>query len=86
MVVLFHVLTALASLVAAGAAFFSPSRAKLRVTYVLTASMLASGVYLVVQNSSHLLKACAMGLVYLAVVSFEIAAARNKLAHAPVEG
>ncbi|HTE21899.1 MAG TPA: hypothetical protein VK674_02555 [Candidatus Limnocylindria bacterium] len=84
MIVFFHVLTALASLVVAGVAFFSPSQAKLRLTYVLTAGMLASGVYLVVQNSSHLLKACVMGLVYLVVVSFEIAAARHKLAKAPV--
>jgi hypothetical protein len=80
MILLLHILTALGSLVVAGAAFLSPSVFKLRLSYVLTASMLASGTYLVVKNSAHLLEACVMGLVYLVIVSFELASARHKLA------
>jgi hypothetical protein len=85
MVLLFHIVVAFASLIAAGAAYLSPSLGKLRLAYVLAASMLASGTYLVVRNSSHLLEACVMGLVYLVIISYEIAVARSKLASVPAE-
>jgi hypothetical protein len=82
MVLIFHVVTALASLVAAGAAMLSPSPRKLRLTYILTAGMLLSGSYLVMNNTSHLIEACVMGLAYLAIISVEIFAARHKLVQA----
>lgn len=86
MVLLFHILVAFGSLVAAGVSYISPSVAKLRVTYFLSASMLASGTFLVINNSSHLLEACVMGLGFLAVVAFAVVSAKNKLvAQASIE-
>jgi hypothetical protein len=82
MVLLFHILTALGSLVAAGVLYVRPSVEGLRATYFLTASMLASGTYLVIRNMSHLLEACIMGLVLLSVILYATVTARNKLAHA----
>jgi len=82
MLVVLHVLAAFASIIAASTAYVAPSVARLRLTYGLTIAMLATGVYLVVQNTAHLLEACIMGLVFLAVISFETVSARNKLSHA----
>lgn len=79
MTLFIHIILAVGSLVAAGASHISPSVAKLRTTYALTAGMLLSGTYLVIQSSSHLLEACVMGLSLLAVISLEVTLARNKL-------
>ena len=80
MLLLFHIFTAVGSLAAAGASYVSPSLLKLRLTYILTASMFTSGTVLVIQNTSHLLKACVMGLALLGVISYATIIARNKLA------
>lgn len=85
MLLLFHVLSAFASVVAASAAYINPSVAKLRMTYFLSTAMLTSGTYLVMQNTTHLLEACVMGLVFLAVVSFEVVRARSKLSRTHAE-
>jgi hypothetical protein len=85
MMLVFHVVSACASLLAAGAALLAPTPRKLRLTYVLTAAMLLSGSYLVMKNTSHLIEACVMGLAYLAIISVEIVVARHKIVQAFVE-
>lgn len=80
MVLVIHILIALASIVASGWAFLVPSKAKLRTSYTLVAATLASGTYLVLSTHTPLTQACLTGLIYLAIVSTGIALARRKLA------
>lgn len=80
MLLLFHIIVALSSLVAAGVVYASPSQMKLRMTYILSAAMLASGTVLVLRDATHLVKACVMGLSLLAVISYAVLSARSKLA------
>jgi len=84
MILVTHIFVALASIVASTYAFFMPSKAKLRVTYGLTALTLASGTYLVWSTHSPLLSSCITGLAYLAVVFSGVLAAQRKLAHQEV--
>ncbi len=80
MLVLTHVLIALASLAYTTYLFFRPSHTKLHISYSLVAATLASGIYLVFVTGEHILQACTTGLLYFGIVSLAIAAARNKLA------
>lgn len=80
MIVLMHVMIALLGIISSTHAFFRPSNIGLRISYMLIASTLISGTYLVVSTHSPLLQACTSGLVYSAVVSLGIIPARKKLA------
>ncbi len=81
MIVLLHVLTALASMIYTSYLFFAPSKSKFKVAYSLIGLTLVSGTYLVVSRHSPLLQTCTTGLVYLGAVSIGIVAARRKLSH-----
>lgn len=85
MILVFHVLAAVTSLLAAGALYLAPSKNKLHLTYLLTGCMLTSGTYLVIQSSSHLLQACIMGLGMLSVIAFAVMRAHSKLAHTQIK-
>ncbi|HSX32379.1 MAG TPA: hypothetical protein VLF43_03890 [Candidatus Saccharimonadales bacterium] len=80
MILILHIAAALSSLAVTTFAFMSPSQAKLRASYALTAFTLASGTYLVVASHAALLQACTTGLLYLGAVSFGIVSVRRKLA------
>ena len=80
MIVLLHVVVALAGLAQSTYAFFSPSRAKVRASFALLAATIASGTYLVVSTHSPMLQACMTGLLYTGVVSLGIVGANRKLA------
>lgn len=80
MIVLIHVLIALASIGVSGYTFFSPSNSKLKLSYVFVVGTLVSGTYLVISTKAHLISACLTGLLYLGTVLTAIALARNKLA------
>lgn len=80
MLLLTHITIALASLLYTTYVYFSPSQTKLYVSYGLAGATLASGTYLVIENSAHLVSACISGIIYLSIVSFGIALARKKLA------
>jgi hypothetical protein len=80
MLIIFHVLVALGSMLNSTILFFSPSQFRLYASYIMIALTLASGTYLVIITHSRLLQACAMGLVYLAVVSAGTVAGHYKLA------
>ncbi len=79
MIILLHVLTALASMVYTSYLFIAPSKSKFKVAYSLVGLTLLSGTYLVVSRHSPLLQACTTGLVYLGAVSLGIVAAHRKL-------
>lgn len=80
MIVIFHVIAALASLIFTSYIYFRPSATKLKISYSLTAVTLGSGFYLVWSAPEHMLQSCVMGLFYVAIVSVGTVAARGKLA------
>jgi hypothetical protein len=82
MIILLHVVVALASLAYSTYLFFRPSQAGLRTSYVLVAATLISGTYLVWSTHSPMLQSCVAGVAYLGIVSFGLAGAHMKLAAA----
>ena len=82
MVVLIHVIIALASIGCASYAFFAPSKTRLRLAQGLVAGTLLSGTYLVLSTRASLVSACVTGLIYISGVSLVLVSARGKLATA----
>jgi hypothetical protein len=80
MALLLHVVIAILSLVFSAYLYFSPTRAKLRVSYGLMALTVGSGTYLVAASQGHILETCLMGLLYLGLTILGVLAARRKLA------
>lgn len=80
MILIFHIVVALAGIASSTYAFVAPSRAKLNATYGLIALTFASGTYLVISTHSPLLASCVSGLAYLAVTLGGLFAAGRKLA------
>lgn len=81
MIVILHVIIALASIGYTTYGYLRPSKKGLFVSYGFVAMTLASGMYLVVRAPSHMIEACTMGVAYLAIVSVGIIATRIKLVH-----
>jgi len=69
MIVLIHVIIALASIGVASFTFFKPSIQRLLVSYGFIVATVGSGAYLIVSMSSDILRSCLTGLFYLTVVS-----------------
>jgi hypothetical protein len=80
MIVILHIIIAIASIGVTTYAYVQPSASKLYTAYGLVTMTLASGMYLVVSNPSHMIQGCTAGLVYLGATSIGIVAARVKLA------
>ena len=80
MVLITHIFLALASVAYTTYVFFTPSRAKLRFSYALVASTLATGTYLVVSTHAPMLQSCMTGLLYTGAVSIGLVSAHKKLA------
>ncbi len=81
MALILHIIIALSSLAIAGYVFFRPSKRMLGLSYALVALTLVSGTYLVVTLHAPLLRACATGLVYLAVALGGNLAAQRRLSN-----
>lgn len=79
MLLLFHVIVALAGLLASTATLFRPSRDRFIISSFLVSLTLVSGTILVVSRHDHLLSACLSGLVYLSVVASELLLAKRRL-------
>ena len=80
MVVLLHIFVALASIVLATATLFSPNKTRFIFTYGLIGTTLVSGIYLVWSDSTRILHACLVGVMYLAVVATVTLLARVRFA------
>jgi hypothetical protein len=80
MLLLSHIIIALASVVYASYLILRPSKTGLRVSYGLVAATLASGTYLVVSTGAPMLSSCMSGLFYTGFVSVVLAYANRKLA------
>lgn len=82
MILLTHIVIALASLVCTTYLAFSPSRNKFYLSYVLIGLTLASGTYLVISLHAPMLKTCLTGLVYLGIALAGVVVGYRRLAHA----
>lgn len=80
MLVLLHVISALASIVYSSWLYFYPAAKRFYVSYALAASTLLTGSLLIAAKPTHILQTCLMGLFYLGLVGTAIVAARYKLA------
>jgi hypothetical protein len=79
MIVLIHVLIALASVGVASFVFFKPSIKRLIVSYGFIIATVASGTYLIVSMSGDILRSCLTGLFYVTVVSIVTIASHVRL-------
>lgn len=80
MLLLFHIIAAFSSMAFAAYTFFAPTKAKLLTAWGLAGATLASGTLLIFQNPAHLVQACVVGIIYLAVVGVAIYASQRKFA------
>ncbi len=80
MILLLHISVALISIAYTTYLWFSPSKAKFKVSYILVGLTLISGTFLVASQPAHMIQACTSGLIYTTLVSAVIAASRQKAA------
>lgn len=80
MLILIHVTIALSSLVLSTVSALAPSKRRLVASYGLIAATLGTGTYLVISLHTPMLRACATGLVYLAVALSGVIVAQRRLA------
>jgi len=85
MILVLHIISALASVAAATYVLVSPSKNGLKLNYGLLAATLASGTYMVATMSVHILQTCMSGLLYVGLVSVLLFAASRRLAAATEE-
>lgn len=79
MLLVSHIAIAISSLVYTTYVFFSPSEAKLKVSYGFVAATIGSGTLLVISMPAHLVSACYSGLTYLAIMLVGIVGVRYRL-------
>ncbi len=84
MILLPHIIIALASVAFSTYAAFAPSQTKLRASYGLLAGTLITGTWLVVSSHAAILSACVTGLAYTGIVTTLLAVANRRLAKATV--
>lgn len=85
MLLITHILIALASVAYSTYMIFVPSYTKLRVSYGMIAATIGTGTYLVYTTRSPLLQSCLTGLAYISVVSVGVALTHYRLAHAKID-
>ncbi len=79
MILLTHIIIALASVAWASITFFRPTHKKFIASYSLIAATVASGTALIIVDSSAMLHACVSGLIYVVLITIVTAAAQVKL-------
>lgn len=80
MLLLIHIIVALASLASATVLFIKPRARGFYISYALVGTTLLSGTYLTVTSHAPLVQSCVTGLVYISVVSVAIYIAHNRFA------
>lgn len=80
MILVLHIIIALSSMLYSTFLYFSPTKTKFNVTYVLVSATLVSGTFLVISTGADILHACFMGIFYLVAVFGAIILANRKLA------
>ena len=84
MILLLHILVALAGIVSASYGLVKPSRANITASWVLVAATVVSGVALVIVQPSAMTHLCVTGLTYVTLTSTGIVFSARKLALSPV--
>lgn len=79
MLILLHVMAALAGLGSAGFSAIKPSKLSFRFTYGLVGLTFASGTYLVISAHANLVQTCISGLTYLGFIFIAMAIAHRRL-------
>ncbi|MBN9398099.1 hypothetical protein BGO18_02035 [Candidatus Saccharibacteria bacterium 47-87] len=79
MIILIHVLIAIASVAIATATFAKPSIKKLGVSYAFIVATVGSGTYLLLTSSGNILKSCLVGLAYVTAVSIVTIATHTRV-------
>lgn len=79
MILITHIVIALAGIVMSTVAYIKPSKAKVTASYGLIGGTILSGTMLVIAAQSAILKSCITGLVYLAFVGALAILAQRKL-------
>lgn len=79
LLLLFHIVVALATLAVVTTAYFKPSTNSLKVNYLSASLTFVSGTILTILNPSHLVQACLTGIVYFTIVTVVTLLARRKL-------
>lgn len=82
MLLLVHIVVALASIGFASYMLLAPTRGKLPVSYTLIGMTLVSGIGLVVVNPAHMLHACLSGITYTIIVTALTAVTQVRLKRA----
>lgn len=85
MLLLLHILTALTSVGFTVYLYFSPSTAKLRVSYGLLAGTISTGTVLVVVTHSPILQSCITGLSFVGISLVGILLTKHKMAKSEVK-
>lgn len=80
MLLVVHILIALASIVWTSYVAVAPSRAKINGSWGMMAATLITGTALVASTGQHILQACVTGLLYAAVVTAGIFLAQRRFA------
>ena len=75
-----HIAFALISIVFVSYTTLSPSKNKLRITYLLTFGTLASGIIMTVSSPQHFGQTCLTGALYLGFIITTSLVARRKIA------
>lgn len=74
-----HILIALAGILITTGLLFFPSRRKLNASYIFLAATLGSGTILVLTTPGHMLQSCISGILYTAFVVGGIAVAKRRM-------
>ena len=69
MIILMHIIVAIASIAVATTSYFRPTKTLFRATAGLTAATIISGTYLTIISPSHLLQTCLSGLLFVGSVA-----------------
>ena len=79
MLLLSHIIVALAGLGLGTYSYFKPSKAGLYATYMFGMGTLVSGSFLLVSQPSHIMSACLVGLIYFALLGVIVLGTRQRL-------
>lgn len=79
MILVAHIVIALASIAYTTYLYFRPSQKGLKIAYGMAAATLGSGTWLVVSTHSSLLSSCITGVLYLVAVATGMVLSARKL-------
>jgi hypothetical protein len=82
MLLLTHIIIALASIATTTYLAFSPSRGKFYASYVLIGLTLVTGTILIISLHAPMLKTCMTGLAYLAIALSGVVVGYRRFVHA----